>query len=756
MPIAGNDAAGWNVPYTITGAGEKTITFKTENRFVDADARVTITTEAAAEPILALDDITTGLSMGTVSNGKYSPTVNLAGNVNVSKAGWITAGDHQVSDGPVAVGTVNQSILKNGTTTITSGSTVNPSDSAQTISITEGYNSARTIIIGAADSSAAGEITSGSALIDTVQYLYNSTDNNFTISGSGTVSAPTVVNAGYISATKGTKNTNPGGAVLNTTVDKIILNSTLTGATSARKPALAKQAISISGVTDAANGNATTTAPSSGVYVAIRSNANTSTITSAPTVNTAGYGDTTNFGVGTAATATVGAAQSDIHYVPIKTTTATVSGRSVTYGTGWITGGTSSVALGTITSAAGTATISSPAWDSDESKFIQTASGSIAAPTINTAGYVSSTEGTKNGNSISGSKELATIQVGVDVSGTAKVTPVIARTAKPSGDSWVDAASGAVTTTKPSSGAYVRVDATAKSSTLTINGAVTTEGYGTTEHYLKDEATTVSVGSNAAAATYVSIKAGAIKSGTATISTATVAYNSTNSNFDLTGKATISAPTITTEGYIASNIGTKSSNTDGATLAATLPKIAIQANLSGTGTKAPAISKNSATNIDAAGTATTTKPSSGYYIAVSSPANTGTVAATATVKTAGYGTTTSGQYTTSNSSNLTVGAAASAVTYVPITTTTFANSGTSGTTYTDISSTTPALISGDFLYINEGYTPAVKISLAKLVPDASGDNAPANYILAGYTAYDNAGALVVGTMQTYDGSYTIT
>lgn len=756
MPIAGNDAAGWNVPYTITGAGEKTITFKTENRFVDADARVIITTEAAAEPILSLDDITTGLSMGTASNGKYSPTVNLAGNVNITKAGWITAGDHSVSDGSVAVGTVNQSILKNGTTTITSGSTVNPSDSAQTISITEGYNSARTIIIGAADSSAAGEITSGSALIDAVQYLYNSTGDNFTISGSATVSAPTVVNAGYISSTKGTKNTNPGGAVLNTTVDKIILNSALTGATSARKPALAKQAISISGVTDAANGNATTTAPSSGVYVAIRSNANTATITSAPSVNTAGYGDTTNFGVGTAATATVGAAQSDIHYVPIKTTSATVSGRNVTYGTGWITGGTSSVGLGTITSAAGTATISSPAWDSDESKFIQTASGSIAAPTINTAGYVSTTEGTKNGNSISGSKELATIQVGVDVSGTAKVTPAISRTAKPSGDSWVDAASGAVTTTKPSSGAYVRVDAAAKANTLTINGAVTTEGYGTAEHYLKDEATTVSVGSNAAAATYVPIKAGAIQSGTATISSATVAYNSTNSNFDLTGKATISAPTITTEGYIASNVGTKSSKTDGATLAATLPKIAIQANLSGTGTKAPAISKNNATNITAAGTATTTQPSSGYYIAVSSPANTTTVAATATVKTAGYGTTTSGQYTTSNSSSLTVGAAASAVTYVPITTTTFANSGTSGTTYTDISDTTPALVSGDFLYINAGYTPAVKISLAKLVPDASGDNAPANYILAGYTAYDNTGALIVGTMQTYDGSYTIT
>lgn len=754
MPIAGNDNAGWNVPYTIAGVGEKTITFKTENRFVDADARVTITTPAATEPTLAITDITTGLSMGTAASGKYSPTVNLSGNANIGTAGWIAAGNHTVSDTSVKVGTVNQSTLKNGTTTIDSGSTITPTGSAQTITISEGYNAARTIIVGAADSSSPGEITSGSATITGVNYLYNSTNDNFIASGSGDVSAPTVDAAGYISSTKGTKNSNAGGATLNATVDKIVLDSVLTGATSARKPTINKQSISITGVTDAASGNATATAPSSGVYVAVRGAANTATITSGPVVRTAGYGDSINFGVGTAATATVGAAQSDIYYVPITTTSATVSGRNVTYGTGWITGGTSSVGVGTITSAAGTAIISSPTWDSTNSKFTQTASGAIAAPHVNTAGYISSTEGTKNGNSIFGSKDLDTVKVGVEVDGTARVTPEITRTEKPSADTWVDAASGAATTTKPTSGAYIQVNAAAKNSRLTIIGKVSEEGYGTTDHYLTDASTRIPAGSNAAEDTYVPIKVASIISGDVIIDSVTVGYDSTSSSFAVGGSTRTNIPTIEAEGYVSNDIGSRS--TGYASINATLPKIGIKANLSGTGTKAPSITKNSATNITAAGTATTTKPSSGYYVAVSSAANTTTVKATATVVSEGYGTTTAGEYTATDSSNLTVGAAASSVTYVPITSTTFANSGTSGVTYSDISSSAPVLVSGDYLYINAGYTPNVKISLAQLVPDATGDNAPANYILAGYTAFDNNGDLIVGTMQTYDGTYTIT
>jgi len=107
---------------------------------------------------------------------------------------------------------------------------------------------------------------------------------------------------------------------------------------------------------------------------------------------------------------------------------------------------------------------------------------------------------------------------------------------------------------------------------------------------------------------------------------------------------------------------------------------------------------------------------------------------------------------------LTVGAAASAITYIPITATTFANSGTSGVTYSDISSTAPTLISNDYLYINEGYTGNVKISLAKLIPDNATitTSTGADYILSGQSAYDGEGNLIVGSITTYNGSYTIT
>ena len=567
MPNAASDAAGWNVPYTITGTGEKTITFKTENKFVDADARVTITTPAASAPVLDLADNTGNLSMGTAANGVYSPTATFTGTTSVADAGWTTSGTHNVSDTDVVVGKVNQSTISNGVSTIPSGSTITPGPVEQLITISEGYNTSRTLTIGSASSSTPGEVTSGTATINDLTFTENTQNGTFSVSGSSDVTAPTINTAGYVSGSIGTLNGNVGGATVVAAVPYIGLSSSFSGATSALKPTLSKQTISISGVTDAANGSATTTAPSSGAYIAIQSNANTASITAVPSVYNTGYGTSSYYNIHTQASTTVGAAQSDIYYVPIK--------------------------------------------------------------------------------------------------------------------------------------------------------------------------------------------AGAVTSGTASITSTTIAYNTSNDNFDITGSTNVSAPTFT-EGYIASNVGTKNANNGGATLTSTLSKIAIQANLSGTGTKTPTITKDAATNITAAGNATTSEPSSGYYIAVSSAANTDTVQATATVTTAGYGTTTSGQYTTTPSSSLTVGAAASATTYIPIASTTFANAATSGITYSDISNTAPVLISGDFLYINEGYTPNVKISLAQLVPDATGTNASAAYILSGYTAFDNDGTLIIGTMQTYDGSYTIT
>ena len=410
------------------------------------------------------------------------------------------------------------------------------------------------------------------------------------------------------------------------------------------------------------------------------------------------------------------------------------------------------------TVSSGNVSISSLTYTADDTNhtFDISATETIPAPGVNTAGFISSTKGTKNTGTATVAATVDQVTVGVDVSGTAKVTPVIARTAKDSADTWIDAASGSATTSKPSAGVYVQVDAAAVSSTVTATGKVTAAGYGTTSDYQADTASTINAGSNAAASTYVPIAEGSVASGTAEISSVSVAYNADGGNFDVTGAANIPAPTASAAGYVGNGAGTLTGATNGATVDASLAKIGISASLSGTGTAKPVISKNAASNVDASA-ATTTQPAAGFYVAVSSAANTSSVTATAAVTSAGYGTTTDGQYTATNSDAMTVGAEASDVTYVPITSATFDNSATSGHTYTDISSTAPILISNDYLYINKGYTGDVKISLAKLVPDDATITAStgAAYMLNGQSAYDSDGKLVVGSIPTYGGAYTV-
>lgn len=562
-----NDETKWVYEKTIDGAGLHQVNLETENSFIDADINIQVTTPAAAAPALDVTDITASIDMGTASNGVYEPTATIEGNVSVATAGWITTGNKAVSEAGVKIGKVNQSVLKNGSTTIASGTEITPAADDQTINITEGYNGARTVVIKAASEMDPAEVSSGNVTISSVTYTPDSTNHTFDISATETIPAPGVNTPGYISSTKGTKNS--GTATVDVTVDQV----------------------------------------------------------------------------------TVGVTPSET---------------------------------------------------------------------------------------------------------TKKVKPVIARSAKASGDTYVDAASGAATTSKPSSGAYVRVDAAAVAATVTATGKVSAAGYGTTTDYQADAATTITVGSNAADTAYVPITAGTIASGTANIGSVDVAYNSTGGNFDVTGSANIPAPTASTPGYVGNGVGTLSGATNGATVSASVAKIGIAANLTGTGTAKPVIAKNAATNVDASA-ATTTQPTAGFYVAVSSPANTSSVTATASVTSAGYGTTTSGQYNTTSSSALTVGASASDVTYVPITAATFDNSASSGHTYTDISSSAPILISDDYLYINKGYTNDVKISLAKLVPDDATITAStgAAYMLNGQSAYDSAGKLVVGSIPTYGGAYTV-
>ena len=87
--------------------------------------------------------------------------------------------------------------------------------------------------------------------------------------------------------------------------------------------------------------------------------------------------------------------------------------------------------------------------------------------------------------------------------------------------------------------------------------------------------------------------------------------------------------------------------------------------------------------------------------------------------------------------------------YYTLPTTSFGNTGVSGKTYEDIDAKAPVLVEGGYLYIGEGYIRDSKISLAKLVPDHGTlpvVDAKSEWMYKGYSAYDNEGKLVAGTM----------
>lgn len=129
--------------------------------------------------------------------------------------------------------------------------------------------------------------------------------------------------------------------------------------------------------------------------------------------------------------------------------------------------------------------------------------------------------------------------------------------------------------------------------------------------------------------------------------------------------------------------------------------------------------------LDSAGEA----PESGFYIKASA-------AGSASVTTAGWvGTDT--EITSSGDA------------YYTIPETSFGNTEVSGKTYEDIDAKAPVLVEGGYLYIGEGYIKDSKISLAKLVPDHGTlpvVDAKSEWMYKGYTAYDNDGKLIAGTM----------
>lgn len=232
---------------------------------------------------------------------------------------------------------------------------------------------------------------------------------------------------------------------------------------------------------------------------------------------------------------------------------------------------------------------------------------------------------------------------------------------------------------------------------------------------------------------------------------------------------------------------------------------AISATISSGGEFTPTISSVTGGNVSS--TPTTTKPGSGYYVAVQTDAKTYTLTATATITKSGY--LANGTNVSTNGINIKTNA--SAVTYVPIASATintsvdtgklsdYFNTATStsytiaitpkytntagysaavttaknngGTTYWSVKTSTPTVTDSTGLATlqaaNSGYTSATKvvpsggalvlpsgwyantyITLADLIPDIASNDAANGNILKGYKAYDEQGNVLTGTIET--------
>ena len=142
--------------HTVTSAGQAGVVLSTENKFVDKNIGIRINTPNAGNPSLQIENVTSALNLGSATSGTYSPSISLNGNIQFPNAGWVTNNTYTVVDSSVAIGKIKQSTLQNGTTAISSGDTILPLTTAQTVNISEGYNTDRTLIIGAASSGAPG------------------------------------------------------------------------------------------------------------------------------------------------------------------------------------------------------------------------------------------------------------------------------------------------------------------------------------------------------------------------------------------------------------------------------------------------------------------------------------------------------------------------------------------------------------------------------------------------------------------------
>lgn len=421
----------FELTHQVTGVGTFTDLINTQNTFVDKNISIKVTVPAAGSKTLAITDkSSTTITVGTASGGYYPLTTSLEGTMTFSSAGWITTDGQTATDSSVTVGRIAQSTLKNGTTTISSGSTIYPNPtSTQTINIGAGhYNSERTVIIGAMSggTKAAATVTiSGTAttptLVNTVSAINQKTQisiNNNNISNdasdistkyylaltaatTGVTNANLTINknvttAGYLGPTGTTTQISSSGSIngsnnlyylpINTAEISIGGNSTTLGNITLSKY---NEDGSNNGVNINSNllssSNPTTNEPTSGNYIAIQIQTPVANISPTVSITTPGWvGENTEISAYNVTTnsKTVQA------YIPIKT-------GALAAGAGVANASSGNITLGTKTTT-----------QPSSGKYITvTGSGSVS---VGTAGYLSTSTAAQSSNTATAYYPIAT------------------------------------------------------------------------------------------------------------------------------------------------------------------------------------------------------------------------------------------------------------------------------------------------------------------------------------------------------------
>ena len=217
--------------------------------------------------------------------------------------------------------TVSGTIPTNDSTDLTA--------SGATVTVPAGYydtDATKTIANGSLSASA-----SGSATVSYVSFTYDSSDDEFDISGTGSISGTataSVLTAGYVgTSTTGTGSTS-GTATVSAVAPKIEGSTAITG-TKKVTPVISRTTTTATGATNVGSGDASTTKPSSGYFVSVKSAENTGTLTATPSVTSAGYGTAANHGIA-GNTETVGANASAETYITVPGGSATTPATTIT------------------------------------------------------------------------------------------------------------------------------------------------------------------------------------------------------------------------------------------------------------------------------------------------------------------------------------------------------------------------------------------------------------------------------------------